>query len=140
MSVNIFTYGSLMFSPVWDRIVTGNYLASSAVLHGYARRAVVDQDYPVAYAAEPEDCIHGIVYYEVEPDDVRRLDWFEGDYYQRISVKLELPQLRATIADVYIVKQRHQGIISDRHWDPENFRINALSEFMAGYEGFLSEG
>ena len=126
-----------MFSPVWDRVVAGNYLASSALLHGYARRAVIDEDYPVAFAARPQDSISGIVYYDVEPDDVRRLDIFEGDYYQRISVNLELPQLREITADVYIVRQRYQRIISDRHWDPEDFQVNALSKFLADYDGFF---
>ena len=140
MSINIFTYGSLMFSPVWDRVVAGNYLAASAVLHGYARRAVIDEDYPVAFASRPEDSICGIVYYDVEPDDVHRLDIFEGDYYQRVSVDLELPQLRVITADVYVVKQRYQRIISDQYWDPEDFQMNALAKFLADYDGFLFEG
>ena len=140
MSINIFTYGSLMFSTVWDRVVSGNYLASSAVLQGYTRRAVVGKDYPVAFAANRQDAIQGIVYYDVEPDDVHRLDYFEGDYYQRISVELDLPQLGKTTADVYIVKQRHQRIISDQAWDPDHFQQNALSEFMIAYEGFMFEG
>jgi gamma-glutamylcyclotransferase (GGCT)/AIG2-like uncharacterized protein YtfP len=140
VSVNIFTYGSLMFSPVWDRIVAGNYLASSAELHGYARRAVMDEDYPVAFAARPEDSINGIVYYDVEPDDVRRLDLFEGDYYQRVSVDLELPQLGTITADVYVVRQSYQRIISDQLWDPVDFQQNALSKFLADYDGFFFEG
>lgn len=140
MNINVFTYGSLMFSPVWDRVVSGNYLASSAVLHGYTRRAVVDQHYPVAFAANRQDFIQGIVYFDVEPADVHRLDYFEGEYYQRISVELNLPQLGKTTADIYIVQQRHQRIISDQAWDPENFQQNVLSEFMTAYEGSMVEG
>ena len=136
MSVNIFTYGTLMYSDVWDKVVSGNYLASSAVLRGYARRAVRNELYPVAFEASQHEVISGIVYYDVDPLDVYRLDCFEGEYYFRTSVNLELPQLGKTSADVYIVKPRHKAIISDQIWDPHHFQQNALSEFIAGYEGF----
>lgn len=139
MTINIFTYGSLMFSPVWDKVVSGNYLASTALLRGYARRAVVNEQYPVAFAANAEDSIQGIVYFDVTPQDLYRLDCFEGDYYQRISVLLELPQQGQLRADAYIVKPRHQAIISDQLWDPRHFQEQGMHEFMTAYDGFAGE-
>lgn len=43
---HLFTYGSLMFEDVWNRLVKGNYLSQKAMLaNGYARRCVKDDVY-----------------------------------------------------------------------------------------------
>ena len=37
---HVFTYGSLMFEPVWGGVVAGRYRSMPAVLPGYRRQRV----------------------------------------------------------------------------------------------------
>jgi gamma-glutamylcyclotransferase (GGCT)/AIG2-like uncharacterized protein YtfP len=135
--MNIFTYGSLMFSPVWDTIVKGNYRACSARLQGYCRRKIQDDIYPVAFSSDNGDFINGIVYYDVEANDILRLDIFEGDYYMRCNARVKLKDQNHVDADVYIIKPRYQHLISSEEWNPHDFQKRCLSEFMSAYEGFI---
>ena len=135
--MNVFTYGSLMFSPVWDTVVKGNYRAGSALLRGYSRRQIINDIYPVAFPADTQDFISGIVYYDIEPADVNRLDEFEGDYYRRTHVSLEIIDQSPVDAEAYIIKPRHQHLISTLEWNPNDFKQRCLSEFMSAYEGFI---
>jgi gamma-glutamylcyclotransferase (GGCT)/AIG2-like uncharacterized protein YtfP len=134
--MNIFTYGTLMFSPVWDTVVKANYRAASATLRGYSRRKISNAIYPVAFQADPQDFIQGIVYYDIEPADIKRLDEFEGAYYMRTSIRAELKEHPAVEADAYIIKPRYQHLISSQEWNPHDFQQRCLSEFMSAYEGF----
>ena len=136
--MNIFTYGSLMFSPVWDTIVKGNYRAGSATLRGYARKKIIDNIYPVAFPTDRHgDFINGIVYYDVETADINRLDEFEGTYYRRTSVRAQLNDQSPVDADVYILKPRYQYLASSQDWNPDDFQQRCLSEFMSAYDGFV---
>ncbi|MBT8439691.1 MAG: gamma-glutamylcyclotransferase [Gammaproteobacteria bacterium] len=135
--MNIFTYGTLMFSPVWDTVVKANYRAASATLRGYSRRKINTAIYPVAFQASPQDFINGIVYYDIEVADINRLDEFEGVYYRRTAISAELKDQPPVEADVYIIKSRYQHLISSEEWNPHDFQQRCLSEFMSAYEGFI---
>ena len=45
-SVNVFTYGSLMYEAVWSRVVRGQYPWVAARLPGFRRLAIRDAAYP----------------------------------------------------------------------------------------------
>jgi len=135
--MNIFTYGTLMFSPVWDTVVKANCRASSAVLRGYCRRKIINDIYPVAFEGGDQDFINGIVYYDVEVEDINRLDEFEGTYYRRSLISAELKDQTPVQADVYIIKPRYQHLISSQEWNPEDFQQRCLSEFMSAFDGFI---
>ena len=60
--ISIFTYGSLMFAPVWQRIVSGHYASCPAILTDYQRLAVKNEEYPVAIPAMGHH-IEGVLYY-----------------------------------------------------------------------------
>lgn len=77
---HLFTYGSLMFEDVWNRLVRGNYLSQQATLMGYARRSVKNDEYPVIF--KPMS-LSGVVYYDISDEDMITLDAFEGEYYER---------------------------------------------------------
>ena len=135
--MNIFTYGTLMFSPVWDAVVKANYRASSATLRGYSRKKIIDDIYPVAFEAGDQDFINGIVYYDIEVEDINRLDEFEGEYYRRTLVSVELKDQSPVEADVYIIKPRYRRLVSSQEWNPDDFQQRCLSEFMSAYENFF---
>ena len=44
MAIDLFCYGSLMFDPVWTRVVQGGYPAQPARLRGWRRGAVIGEE------------------------------------------------------------------------------------------------
>ena len=134
---NIFTYGSLMFPEVWERVVGSNYRASSATLHGYLRRGVRDESYPVIVQQGPESHVDGMLYFGVSTEDLARLDRFEGEYYVRRSVEVITGTENLSLeAFTYVLSGRYRHLLSDREWDPGFFREHDLHRFLADYVGF----
>jgi gamma-glutamylcyclotransferase (GGCT)/AIG2-like uncharacterized protein YtfP len=137
MTTNIFTYGSLMFAPVWQQIVKGQYLALPTVLAEHQRLAVLNEEYPAAIY-QPTHSIHGILYLGVNTEDVARLDQFEGEYYDRVSVQVTDAHGVAYPADVYRLNAQFQAILAPVDWNIEQFKQQGLQRFLQQYKGFLS--
>jgi gamma-glutamylcyclotransferase (GGCT)/AIG2-like uncharacterized protein YtfP len=131
---HLFTYGSLMFEPVWHKLVRGNYLSQKATLTGYARRCVRDDEYPVIFQADER--VEGIVYYDVSEDDLVSLDTFEGEYYERKEVEL-LVKDEPVKACVYVLKEAYFHIIDPKPWSETLFAREGIERFLANYKGFL---
>jgi gamma-glutamylcyclotransferase (GGCT)/AIG2-like uncharacterized protein YtfP len=135
MQKNIFTYGSLMFPRVWERVVTGTYSACPATLHGYRRLAVKGEEYPAAIPC-PDACIAGRLYLGVNAADLAQLDDFEGEYYAKTSVEVTLDSGGVADAEVYILKQAYSQIADAFEWDVERFRSRGIEAFITQYQGF----
>jgi gamma-glutamylcyclotransferase (GGCT)/AIG2-like uncharacterized protein YtfP len=94
--VNVFTYGSLMYDAVWARVVRGQYSSVPARLSGFRRLAIRDETYP-AVVPDADAEVLGRLWFDVSPDDVERLDRFEGSEYRRQAVPVTpLPARDAT--------------------------------------------
>lgn len=127
MSAHIFTYGSLMFAQVWQPLVAGRYRSEPAVLSGYRRFAVPGVAYPGIVAA-PGQQVAGLLYRDVEADDLARLDLFEGAEYRRDALPVTLADGSALQAETYVWLDHAR--LSDAAWLPEAFR---LREFLRDY-------
>ena len=127
MSAHIFTYGSLMFAEVWQPLVGGRYRSEPAVLPGYRRFAVPGVAYPGIVAAPGQE-VAGLLYRDVAPDDLARLDLFEGAEYRRDALPVTLADGSALVAETYVWLDH--GRLSDAAWLPEAFR---LGEFLRTY-------
>ncbi|AHJ14448.1 gamma-glutamylcyclotransferase family protein [Sulfurospirillum multivorans] len=130
---HLFTYGSLMFEDVWNRLVKGNYLSQKATLSGYARRSVKDDVYPVIFQAD--ELVEGVVYYDISEEDRIILDIFEGEYYERKEVEL-LVKNELIRACVYVLKEEHFDIIDPKPWGEALFATEGIKRFLANYKGF----
>lgn len=127
MSANVFTYGSLMFAEVWQPLVGGRYASEPAVLAGYRRFAVPGATYPGIVAA-PGRQVPGLLYRDVGPDDLARLDLFEGSEYRRDALPVALADGSMLVAETYVWLDHAR--LSDVAWLPEAFR---LREFLRAY-------
>ena len=127
MPINIFTYGSLMFPAVWQRVVSAQYQSLPATVQDFRRFAVLNDTYP-GLIASPGGSVEGVIYHNVAPDDVARLDHFEGDDYRRIEIDAHLTDGSTQLVQTYLML-RPQGL-SDQPWLPENF---ALQRFLDTY-------
>jgi len=135
-ALNLFTYGSLMFEPVWSRLVSGHYPASPASLAGFVRRCVKDESYPVIFRGLPTDTVEGVLYRNLTAGDLDLLDAFEGDYYVREAVTLRLPDGSACPAQTYVLKDQYRHLADDREWDVDRFASTDIHHFLTQYTGF----
>ena len=85
----IFTYGSLMCEDIMAAVTGQNLVFDEAHLLDYERYAVRDEEYP-AIIPKTASTVQGRVYYGVNEEGVARLDSFEGDYYQRVLLKVSV--------------------------------------------------
>lgn len=130
---HLFTYGSLMFEDVWNRLVRGHYLSQQATLHGFARRSIKQDEYPVIFHADEQ--VEGVVYYDISEEDMRILDAFEGEYYERQDVELIVKDAPVR-ACVYVLKEAYFDLIDPKPWSEALFATEGIKRFLANYKGF----
>ena len=133
---NVFTYGSLMFEDVWQKVVRGKYAKLDGVLSGYNRRAVKNEEYPALVKGDTDDKVGGVVYKDVSLEDIQRLDTFEGIYYKRQTEQVLLPGNQLLSVVFYLLKPEYHHILSNHRWNLENFKREGIHEFLDKYGGF----
>jgi gamma-glutamylcyclotransferase (GGCT)/AIG2-like uncharacterized protein YtfP len=126
----VFTYGSLMFDPVWSHVVRGHYASAPARAIGVRRGAVVNEAYP-GCVREPEASTAGRVYFNVSAADMARLDTFEGEHYWREAVLVRDDRGQTHAAWIYMY--RLTAGLSATDWSPEWFEREGMAKFLASY-------
>jgi gamma-glutamylcyclotransferase (GGCT)/AIG2-like uncharacterized protein YtfP len=127
MGTALFTYGSLMFPEVWEKVVAGRYARAPAVVHDHARYAVRDATYP-GMVAQLKASVEGVVYFDVSEPDMAALDAFEGDAYRRIRVPAMLRSGERVEVQTYLFLDRSG--LSGQAWEPVAFQ---MQRFLAAY-------
>ncbi|MFA4835614.1 MAG: gamma-glutamylcyclotransferase family protein [Dehalococcoidia bacterium] len=130
MGMHVFTYGSLMFDPVWLKVARGSYEKIEARVYGYTRRKLKGEIYPAALCGTDADCVDGIAHLNVNQDDIRRLDEFEGPYYRREMAECRLPDGSAIMACLYILDEQYMNLVEDEPWDPAWFSKIGVQLFL----------
>lgn len=126
--MHVFTYGILMFDPVWQGLVRGRYASREAVLRGYRRLRVKGADYPGLWPGAPEDAVQGRLYLDVAAADLEVLDEFEGPEYDRCLLDCDSSG-RSLQAAVYVFRPHLGARLEETEWQPEAFREAALARF-----------
>jgi gamma-glutamylcyclotransferase (GGCT)/AIG2-like uncharacterized protein YtfP len=133
--MNIFTYGSLMFPAVMKAVTGREFPSRKARVKKYARFKVKGESYPGLTPSESA-LTDGILYLNVDPLSVRRLDDFEGKMYERVEVQADGLDGESFPAHVYLIRAQYRDRLSSSEWDPQDFERAHLLEFMASYQGF----
>jgi gamma-glutamylcyclotransferase (GGCT)/AIG2-like uncharacterized protein YtfP len=115
--MNLFTYGTLMFPEVWARAAREECAARKAVLYGYEVRRLSGVEFPGLIEA-PETSTPGLVYLDVSPEAIVRLDAYEDDFYDRIPVVVELENGDPLEAQVYLISPEHRFMVLPDRWLP----------------------
>lgn len=125
--MHIFTYGSLMYAEIWQRVVRGHYRSAPATAQGFVRLALSDESYP-GMVARTATAVEGVLYFDVDAQDVAALDAFEGSEYRRDSISVALESGVTVIAGTYIFLAEHR--LSTVPWQPEAFQ---MARFIGSY-------
>lgn len=125
--MHVFTYGSLMFPAIWQRVVRGSYRSMPAVLRGYARHAVRGASYP-GIVWNRDASVDGVLYCDVEEADLIALDRFEGCEYRRQTVTVGAADGETVSAVTYLFVAEHR--LSNAPWQPQDLDI---AQFIADH-------
>jgi len=130
MTVNIFTYGTLMFAAVW-RHMTGSLNKNlKAEIRGFKRMSVNGEVYPALIPGSGKDLVDGRLYFEVDDLTVHRLDRFEGSAYEAQQINVVVGDDRILPARCYILKKEYYHILDQQIWDPVHFEKYYLQTFL----------
>lgn len=134
--MNIFVYGSLMDREIMNHASGSDPIGEKAVLPDFGRYQVKNVQYP-GMRKEQGNQVDGLLYLDVGPDAVNRLDIFEGDMYTRMEVEVRLEEkneVRRAMA--YVVNDEYVHTLSSSGWSFEEFLATGKPLFTAGYHGF----
>ncbi|PKO57250.1 MAG: gamma-glutamylcyclotransferase [Betaproteobacteria bacterium HGW-Betaproteobacteria-19] len=130
-----FTYGSLMCESIMFAVCGMPLAATPAVLEGFSRHPVRDEDYPGMVPASGST-VNGVLYHDVPPAALARLDTFEGSQYLRITVKVKLAEGGMLDADTYVFRPEHAALLLPGDWDYANFLRDGRQRFERRYVGY----
>lgn len=128
--INVFTYGSLMLSFVFQRVVGRCPQSIEATLNDWKRVRVDKESFPAAVPASG-DQVRGILWLGLSTDEIARLDQFEGEHYQRMSVQVSALSGERHAAEIY-QWVRDDGLINEP-WDIDWFKTVGIKDFSSKY-------
>jgi gamma-glutamylcyclotransferase (GGCT)/AIG2-like uncharacterized protein YtfP len=117
-----------MFPMVWEKVVKGSYNLSPAVLSEHICYQIIGEDYP-AMIPKLLHNVKGMVYFNESPDDIERLDKFEGKYFSRLPTTVTQYNKEKVMVDTYILKPEYYSIMGEKRWDVKQFQIDGLDRF-----------
>lgn len=132
--MNLFVYGSLMEPRVFRLVAGLDPSSSPALLSDHARYRIAGQTYP-ALIPEPGKATSGRIVFDVPSHALRRLDRFEGNWYERVLVDVATDLGRCQ-AEVYRFHPSQRFRILPREWTLEEFQRRHLHGFLRRYRGF----
>lgn len=132
---DVFAYGTLMFSAVWQK-VTGEVLPSRpAFLADHGARGLRGQRYPVL-VPQPRGGTAGVLYEAVSAAGLARLDAFEGGFYERVKLRVSCADGSVREAWVYRAAFPESPAILADLWDAGRFEREFLEAFLREDPGF----
>lgn len=122
-----------MHPKIWDRLISNNYETKPFEIFGYARKALKARVYP-ALIVDETDSIRGLLYLNVQEEDLRIIDDFEGNEYTRMDLKSALSEEQASVHTYLYTGDKANLTTLD--WDYEAFIKEHIVAFENGFEGW----
>ncbi|EFX02502.1 disease resistance protein [Grosmannia clavigera kw1407] len=108
-----------------------------AVLRGFCRHRVLNQDYP-AIVADSSSSVRGMLVAGLTAANIHHLDVFEGSEYDRVSVQVQVDGQDAPVtAQVYVFKNAAR--LERREWDFDEFRREKMHSWTRADYTFTGE-
>ncbi|RSL66723.1 hypothetical protein CEP54_003558 [Fusarium duplospermum] len=144
----LFVYGTLRTLPLLAWALTGDAsntssvsrLARPARVHGYARYAVKNADYPaVVKHTDETSTVDGYLLTLQTTSQRKKLDDFEGEAYKVTAVSVELEDGSTVEGDMY-VWDGDMDDVSTEPWELETFVKKRLEDWIDLFEGMEMVG
>jgi gamma-glutamylcyclotransferase (GGCT)/AIG2-like uncharacterized protein YtfP len=132
--LDLFVYGTLMVPEVMREVSGFHGSGIPAVLPDHRCRLVRGEVYP-AVCPHAGDSVEGLVYRGLTVEQMSLLDTFEGEFYERRTVRVVSGATHFT-AETYILAPRHRARLSERSWSLERFLLEGITRFTTEYRGF----
>ena len=129
MSIAIFCYGTLEFPEIMQAVTGRRFPSVEARLDGYGRYLIKDAVYP-GVIAEPQSGTEGMLYKDIDPDSLRRLDRYEDWLYARHTLSVRTVQDESVITEVYVIPEHKRWALSTKPWDKEKFARYHLRRYL----------
>ncbi len=110
-------------------------LCEAAMLHGYRRFLVKDEQYP-GVVATVGGVVAGIVYHGIDVANWQRLDRFEGEMYERQQVRVCYADGSEAEVDCYLFRPEFSHRLTATEWDFAAFLQGGKTLFQHQYSGF----
>ena len=131
--LNLFTYGTLMDADIWDELVASPYETAKFSLSGYKRCALKDKAYP-GLIREEGATTNGLIYFDVSNFDIVKLDVFEGQEYERITIDTIYNDQEIALETFLFVGE--SKYVLDEDWDLDHFVDNDTQNFKDDFLGW----
>ena len=125
---HVFTYGSLMFADVFGEVTGQLNHSRPAILTRWRRYGLRGLTYPGAVRTDhADDCIEGVLWLDVAPAAIAKLDLFEGEQYRRVTVQVQTVDGLSHEAQIYewLLHSQLEGA-----WSPERFSRDHRASFV----------
>src|ERR1051326_9249432 len=119
--MHVFTYGTLMFPEVWRAVVGREFNSTEGTAAGFAIFRVQGAVFSGIAPAGKKSTGRGVVYLDVDNASLQRLDAFEDDFYERLSIFVNCDNGRRLEAQAYIVPDANRHVLTSEAWDRDQF-------------------
>lgn len=109
-----------------------NFVA--ATLKDFKRSRIRGEEYP-GIVAHPGAEVEGILYLDLDPKAIARLDTFEGAQYSRQEVQVTT-QHGPYSAMSYVIKPEYSDLLTGQAWSYSHFLAFGKAKFLEAYLGF----
>ena len=133
--LNLFTYGSLMCSDIMYQVAGCRPDSVPANLKDFFRSRIRGEEYP-GIVFQPGSKVSGILYQDLPPSAMERLDRFEGRQYLRQEVQVLTEGHGLCTADTYVIHPEHKELLTGEPWSYEHFLAVGKARFLSVYLGF----
>ena len=132
MEHRLFCYGTLQLPEVMKAVIGHTYHGVNARLPGYAIYRVKDAVYP-GIIESTDDETSGILYCGVNDEDLKVLDLFEGELYERRLSQVKTEDGKSYDAWVYVISIKNKSHLTRETWVLKTFMKKGFDTFMQYY-------
>lgn len=109
-------------------------LCKPGFVSGFARRALKKEVYPAMITRDGE-MVKGMIYFDLTSIDIARLDYFEGEMYERKLVEVSSDE-KLLPCYTYLLKENYFHLLSEESWDFDNFMVENSARFTRDFRGW----
>ena len=111
---NLFAYGTLMIEDIFLSITGQNFKSSTGIINNYICCQVKNKNYPGLISGEGK--VSGIIYYNLPPEIISKLDTYEGQEYHRQKVSVNTTESKQITAWCYLYKTELKTNLLNTSW------------------------